>query len=59
MGRDVTVESVITSSLFRLRVALVLTQGSVVYPAEVHRALGVAPFVKDAPVVKATDPSAP
>jgi imidazolonepropionase-like amidohydrolase len=39
------------------RVALVVTQGSVVYPAEVHRALGVTPFVQNAPVVRPVETS--
>jgi len=35
------------------KVALVITQGQLLVPAEVHRALGVAPFVTDPPVLRA------
>ncbi len=31
------------------KVALVITRGMLVYPHEVHQALGIVPFVKDAP----------
>jgi len=34
------------------KVALVITQGQLIAPAEVHRALGITPFVKDTPVLR-------
>jgi hypothetical protein len=34
-------------------VALVITQGQLIAPAEVHRALGVKPFVLDTPALRA------
>lgn len=36
------------------KVALVITQGKLIRPADVHRALGVRPFVADAPRLEAT-----
>ena len=37
------------------KIVLVITQGQLILPAEVHRALGVAPFVQDAPLLSAVD----
>ncbi len=34
------------------RVALVITQGSVIYPCQIHREIGVRPFVDTAPQVR-------
>jgi bifunctional DNA-binding transcriptional regulator/antitoxin component of YhaV-PrlF toxin-antitoxin module len=33
----------------------VITRGQVIYPKEVHEALGIKPFVQDLPVVKALE----
>jgi hypothetical protein len=33
------------------KVALVITQGKLIRPADVHTALGVRPFVKDGPTL--------
>ncbi|UUZ56754.1 amidohydrolase family protein [Massilia sp. H-1] len=38
------------------KVAAVITRGYLVYPHEVDRELGIAPFVKDAPAVRALAP---
>ncbi|MES2264767.1 MAG: amidohydrolase family protein [Pseudomonadota bacterium] len=38
------------------KVAAVITRGYLVYPHEVDRALGIAPFVADAPRLKALEP---
>jgi cytosine/adenosine deaminase-related metal-dependent hydrolase len=37
------------------KVAAVITRGQVIYPKEVHEALGIKPFVQDLPVVKALE----
>jgi Amidohydrolase family len=34
------------------KVALVITQGRLIVPAEVHRSMGIAPFVPDAPALR-------
>ena len=41
------------------KVALVVTQGSLLSPAAVHQALGIKPFVSDAPVLRAMSAPAP
>ena len=38
------------------KVAAVITRGYLVYPHEIDKELGIAPFVKDAPVMKALAP---
>lgn len=38
------------------KVAAVITRGYLVYPHEVHKELGIVPFVKDAPVLRALAP---
>jgi hypothetical protein len=38
------------------KVAAVITRGYLVYPHEVHKELGIAPFVNDAPAVRALAP---
>ncbi|MGZ8290050.1 MAG: amidohydrolase family protein [Telluria sp.] len=38
------------------KVAAVITRGHVIYPQEIDKALGIAPFVKEAPAVRALPP---
>lgn len=40
------------------KVALVITRGKLIYPAEVDKALGIKPFVENAPTVKVTPQTA-